>query len=43
MSTVARDVNFEILLLRIQRAFTDVHIGYNLTGSPARKRSLSEV
>jgi hypothetical protein len=43
MLTVARDGNFEILLLRIQRAFTDVHIGYNLTGSPSRKRPPSEV
>jgi hypothetical protein len=43
MSTVTTDGNFEILLLRIQRAFTDVHIGYNLTGNPTRKRPLSEV
>jgi hypothetical protein len=43
MSAVARDGNFEILLLRIQRAFTDVHIGYNLTGNPSRNRTLSKV
>lgn len=29
MSNVARDWNFQILPLRIQRAFTDVRIGYN--------------
>jgi hypothetical protein len=43
MSTVARDGNFRKLPLRFQRAFTDMHIGYILAGSPSRKRPLGRL